>query len=407
MKSILKVFTSFRMFIVLLLGFSSGLPLALTAGTMQAWLTDAKIDITQIGMFALVGLPYALKMAWSPIMDRYSLFGLGRRRGWLILSQVGLVASIILMGIIHPELSIETFAVMATLVAFFSASQDIVIDAYRTEVLSEEELGVGAGIYVMGYRIAMLVSGGVALAMADKMPWTTVYFVMSLCMAIGLIASFFGPEPENKEEAPKTLAEAYYRPLVEYFKRSGAIEMLIFILIYKVDVAFAMALTTNFMMSLGFTKTDVAAVLKGAGLFATIGGTLVGGAFMSKYGIKKSLWTFGIIQGISGATFYLLAHVGYNYPLMVASITIENFCSGLATAAFTAFMMRIVDKRFTAAQYALLTSFMALTRIMVQTPSGFVQKAWGWEIYFIISVVISIPGLLLLLRYDKWQLDHV
>lgn len=407
MKSILNVFTSLRMVMVLLLGFSSGLPLALTSGTMQAWLTDAKVDITEIGMFALVGLPYALKPFWSPLMDRYKLFGFGRRRGWLLLSQVGLVATILFMSFSNPTYNIHTFAIAATLVAFFSSSQDIVIDAYRTEVLKEEELGAGAGVYVMGYRIAMLVSGGVALALADKMSWSSVYILMALCMVVGLVASFFGPEPENKEEIPKTLAEAYYRPLIEYFKRSGAIEMLLFILIYKIDVAFAMALTTNFMMSLGFTKTDVAAVLKGAGLFATIGGTLVGGAYMSRFGIKKSLWTFGIIQGISGATFYLLAHVGYNYPLMVASITIENFCSGLATAAFTAFMMRIVDKRFTAAQYALLTSFMALTRIMVQTPSGFVQKAFGWEWYFIISVLISIPGLLLLLRYDKWQLDHV
>lgn len=407
MKSILKVFTSFRMFMVLLLGFSSGLPLALTSGTMQAWLTDAKVDITNIGLFALVGLPYALKPFWSPLMDRYKLFGFGRRRGWLILSQLGLVATIIFMSVCNPIYNIETFAIAAALVAFFSSSQDIVIDAYRTEVLTEDELGAGAGIYVMGYRIAMLVSGGVALALADKMSWSTVYIIMALSMSVGLIASFFGPEPENKEEIPKSLVEAYYRPLIEYFKRSGAIEMLLFILIYKVDVAFAMALTTNFMMSLGFTKTDVAAVLKGAGLIATIFGTLVGGAFMSRFGIKKSLWTFGIIQGISGFTFYLLAHVGKNYPLMVASITVENFCSGLATAAFTAFMMRIVDKRFTAAQYALLTSFMALTRIMVQTPSGFIQKAYGWEWYFIISVLISIPGLLLLLRYDKWQLDHV
>lgn len=407
MKSIVKVFTNFRMFMVLLLGFSSGLPLALTSGTMQAWLTDSKVDITTIGLFALVGLPYSLKMLWSPLVDRYSLFGMGRRRGWLIFSQIGLVASIIVMSLMSPTYSIQTFAIAALFVAFFSSTQDIVIDAYRVEILDEDELGAGAGIYIMGYRIAMLVSGGVALALADKMSWESVYIIMAISMAVGLLATVFGPEPKVKEEMPQSLAEAYYRPLVEYFKRSGAIEMLIFILIYKVDVAFAMALTTNFMMSLGFTKTDVAAVLKGAGLFATIGGTLVGGAFMTRYGIKKSLWTFGIIQAVSGFTFYLLAHVGKNYPLMVASITIENFCSGLATAAFTAFMMRIVDKRFTAAQYALLTSFMALTRTMVQTPSGYVKEAFGWEWYFIISVIISIPGLLLLTRYNKWQLDHV
>jgi PAT family beta-lactamase induction signal transducer AmpG len=255
----------------------------------------------------------------------------------------------------------------------------------------------------MGYRIAMIVSGALALILADHIAWSTVYLIMAACMIVGLLASIFGPEPVTDKGAPKTLGEAYYEPLLEYFKRAGAVEMLIFILIYKLDVAFAMALTTPFMMDLGFTKTDVGAVLKGVGLIATIVGTLAGGALLSRWGIKKSLWTFGIIQGVSGFTFFILAKVGHNYPMMMTAICIENICSGLATAAFTAFMMNMCDKRFTATQYALLTSFMALTRIIVQTPSGFVAQNLGWPTYFIISIVISIPGLLLLLRYDKWQ----
>ena len=403
MKSILNVFASFRMFIVLLLGFSSGLPLGLTGGTLQAWMKTENIDLGTIGLFSLVGLPYTLKFIWSPLMDRYIPPMFGRRRGWMFLTQLGLIITIIALGFSDPVMSPKYVAFFAVCVAFFSASQDISVDAYRTEVLHEEEFGAGAGVYIMGYRIAMIVSGGLALILADHISWSNVYLIMAACMALGLVASVIGPEPVTNQAPPKTLTEAVYKPFSEFFKRAGAIEMLIFILIYKLDVAFAMALTTPFMMDLGFTKTDVGAVLKGVGLIATIGGTLAGGALLTKWGIKKSLWVFGIVQGISGFTFFILAKVGHNYPIMMTAICFENICSGLATAAFTAFMMNMCDKRFTATQYALLTSFMALTRIMVQTPSGYIAKNMGWEMYFILSIIISIPGLLLLFRYDKWQ----
>lgn len=403
MKSIFNIFTSFRMFTVMVLGFASGLPLGLTGGTLQAWMKTENIDITTIGLFSLVGLPYTLKFIWAPIMDRYVPPMFGRRRGWMFVTQLGLIMAIIALGFSDPTLTPQYVAFFAVCVAFFSASQDIAIDAYRTEVLHENELGAGAGVYIMGYRIAMIVSGALALIMADHFAWSTIYLIMAGCMGVGLLASIFGEEPETNQAAPKTLADAVYKPFAEFFKRVGAVEMLIFILIYKIDVAFAMALTTPFMLDLGFTKTDVGAVLKGVGLVATIGGTLMGGALLSKWGIKKSLWVFGIIQGLSGFMFFLLAKVGHSYPMMMAAICVENICSGLATAAFTAFMMNMCDKRFTATQFALLTSFMALTRIMVQTPSGFIAKNLGWEMYFIVSIVISIPGLLMLLRYDKWQ----
>jgi PAT family beta-lactamase induction signal transducer AmpG len=340
-------------------------------------------------------------------MDRYVPPVLGRRRGWMVLTQIGLVITIIALGMSDPKLTPQYIAFFAVCVAFFSASQDIAIDAYRTEVLAEEELGAGASVYIMGYRIAMMVSGALALILSDHMSWSAVYLIMAICMSIGILASIFGPEPVTNETAPKTLAEAVYLPFTEFFKRAGAVEMLIFILIYKMDVAFAMALTTPFMMDLGFSKTDVGAVLKGVGLIATIGGTLMGGALLFKWGIKKSLWVFGILQALSGFSFYMLAKLGHNYPMMMTAICVENICSGLATAAFTAFMMKLCDKRFTATQYALLTSFMAITRIMVQTPSGFIVKSLGWEMYFIVSILISIPGLIMLTRYDKWQSHHV
>jgi PAT family beta-lactamase induction signal transducer AmpG len=391
------------MFTVLILGFASGLPLGLTGGTLQAWMKTENISLGTIGLFSLVGLPYTLKFIWSPLMDRYIPPMLGRRRGWIFLTQVGLIISIVVLGLSKPTESLENMAIFALFVAFFSASQDIAIDAYRTEALPEDELGAGASVYIMGYRIAMLVSGGLALILADHLAWTHVYMIMAGCMAVGLIASFFGPEPVSNVAPPKTLGEAVLLPFIEFFKRAGAIEMLIFILIYKLDVAFAMAFTTPFMMELGFTKTEIGAVLKGAGLVATIVGTLTGGALMTKWSIKKSLWVFGILQAVSGLTFFALAHAGHNYPLMWSAIIVENICSGLGTAAFAAFMMSICDKRYTATQYALLTSFMALTRILVQAPSGFLAEKVGWEMYFIISVLISIPGLLLLTRYDKWQ----
>jgi PAT family beta-lactamase induction signal transducer AmpG len=407
MKSIFNVFASFRMFIVMILGFASGLPLGLTGGTLQAWMKTENIDLTTIGLFSLVGLPYTLKFIWSPLMDRYVPPMLGRRRGWMLLTQIGLVITIIALGLSDPKLTPQYIAFFAVCVAFFSASQDIAIDAYRTEVLSEKELGAGAGVYIMGYRIAMIISGALALIMSDHMSWGTVYFIMAACMAIGMLASLFGPEPVINEAPPKTLAEAVYLPFKEFFKRAGAIEMLIFILIYKVDVAFAMALTTPFMMELGFTKTDIGIVLKGVGVAATIVGALIGGAFLVKWGIKRSLWVFGLLQAVSGFSFFMLARMGHNYPMMMTAICMENVCSGLATSAFTAFMMNLCDKRFTATQYALLTSFMAITRIMVQAPSGYIAKGLGWEMYFIVSILISIPGLLLLTRYDKWQSHQV
>ena len=406
MKSIFKVFASWKMFVVLMLGFASGLPLGLTGGTLQAWMKTENIDLGTIGLFSLVGIPYTLKFIWAPLMDRYVPPLLGRRRGWMILTQIGLLITITALGFSDPTLTPKYVAFFAVCVAFFSASQDIAIDAYRIEVLDENELGAGASINIMGYRIAMMVSSALALIMSDHMSWSMVYLIMAGCMSVGVLASIFGPEPLAKELPPKTLVDAVYKPFSEFFSRVGAVEMLIFILIYKLDVAFAMALTTPFMMDLGFSKTDIGAVLKGVGMFATIGGTLLGGALLSKWGIKKSLWVFGIIQALSGFTFYILAHVGKNYAVMMTAVCIENICSGLATSAFTAFMMNICDKRYTATQFALLTSFMAITRTLVATPSGFIQQGVGWEMYFIISILISIPGLLLLLRYDKWQVHH-
>jgi len=390
------------MAVVLLMGFSSGIPLALTAGTLQAWMASEKVDLTVIGIFSLVGLPYTIKFLWAPLLDRYVPPFLGRRRGWLLITQILLVGSIFAMGSSDPAGSPAMLAVLAVLVTFFSASQDIVADAYRTEVLKPSEYGAGAGIFVLGYRIAMVVSGAAALIMADHMSWKAVYAIMAATLLVGIITSILAPEPAVDAPSPKTLREAVVMPFVEFLRRKGAFEMIAFIIIYKLDVVMTLAMTTPFMLDIGFSKTDIGAVTKGFGLIAAIGGTIVGGSFMIKLGIKKALWVFGVLQGIAGGSYMLLAHFGHNYPMMVGAIAAENFFSGMGNAAFTAFVMSLCDKRFTATQYALLSSLMAVTRVVAGAPTGYIAKTLGWQSYYFICIVVAIPGLLLLTRYNKW-----
>ncbi|HEY3197675.1 MAG TPA: AmpG family muropeptide MFS transporter [Nitrospirales bacterium] len=403
-SKLLDFFTSWRMLVVLLLGFSSGLPLALTATTLQAWMKSENADLAVIGLFSLVALPYGLKVLWAPAMDRFVPPFLGRRRGWMLLSQIALVVTVAAMAFSNPVTSPVVTAALAFLTAFFSASQDIVVDAYRTDLAENEEIGPAAALYITGYRFGMLTSGAVALILSDHLSWRVVYLLMAAAMLIGIIATLFAPEPVVAAKPPRTITEAVVLPFAEYFRRQGALEMLGFIVLYKLDVVIAMAMTTPFLLDLGFTKTDIGAVTKGFGLVATIIGTLAGGALMVKLGLKRSLWTFGLSQGISGLSFMLLAHVGHDYPTMVAAITIESFCSGMGTAAFTAFLMSICDKRFTATQYALLTSVMGLSRVIGSAPTGYLAKALGWEQYFLLSVLAMIPGLVLLTRYSKWRL---
>jgi len=403
-SNVLGVFLTWRMAVVLLLGFSSGLPLALTATTLQAWMKSENVDLTVIGLFSLVGLPYGLKFLWAPVMDRFVPPFLGRRRGWMLISQIALIVTIAAMAFSSPVRLPVLTAVIAVLIAFFSASQDIVVDAYRTDLAEQEEIGPAASLYITGYRLGMLMSGAVALILSDHLSWQVVYLLMAAAMGIGVVATLSAPEPKTAAKPPQTIAEAVVLPFVEYFRRKGAFEVLGFIILYKIDVVIAMAMTTPFLLELGFTKTDIGAVTKGFGLVATIAGTLAGGAVMVKLGIKRSLWLFGLSQGISGLSFMLLAHVGHDYPMMVTAIAVESFCSGMGTAAFTAFMMSICDKRFTATQYALFTSVMGLSRVIGSAPTGYLAKALGWENYFLLSVLAMAPGLLLLTRYSKWRL---
>jgi PAT family beta-lactamase induction signal transducer AmpG len=394
----LEVFRSPRILAVLLLGFSSGLPLALTAGTLQGWLAVENVDITTIGLFTLVGQPYTYKFLWAPLMDRYVPPFLGRRRGWLVITQVGLLAAIALMGTMSPRESPWLLGGIALLVAFLSASQDIVFDAYRTDVLREPERGAGAAISVLGYRIAMLVSGGLALVLADQfLGWNGMYFLMATLMVVGMVAAWFAPEPELAGRAPGTLAAAFSEPLKEFFERQGVWLLLLLIVLYKLGDAFAGSLTTAFLIQgAGFTATDVGVINKALGLIATIMGALLGGAWMAGLGLYRALMLFGILQAVTNLGFMFLAMAGKSYPLMIAAIAAENLCGGMGTAAFVALLMSLCDHRFSATQYALLSALSAVGRVYVGPVAGVLVATFGWAPFFFLTFLIALPGIALL-----------
>lgn len=401
--SVLGAFANGRMAVVLLTGFSCGLPLKLTGSTLQAWLTQGGVDLTFIGLLGGVSLAYALKFVWSPVMDRFVPPLLGRRRGWMLLCQIAVAAAINGMAFLGLTQGPMALGAMALVVAFFSASQDIAVDAYRADILQPPELGAGASVYIMGYRAGIICSGGLAMILAGRMSWQAVYQLMSIGIAVGAVATIFGPEPKTQVLPPRTIKQAVELPFAEFFRRRGAIQMLVFILIYKFDAAMVDAMMTPFMLKTGFSTDDVGAVTNGLGIFATIGGAILGGAAMTRLGIHRSLWTFGLLQGLAGLSFTLLAILGHNYSMMVGAIVVENVCSGMATACFVGFLMSLCDKRFTATQFALLSSLMALGRTLAGMPAGWFAQQVGWPAYFITSTLVAIPGLLLLLRYKTWQ----
>jgi len=391
------------MLVALLMGFSCGLPLLLTITVLQAWMKEKGVDLTVIGMMALVGLPYTLKFLWAPVLDRFTLPFLGRRRGWLLVAQVALIFSISGLGFTDPGKSPWMVAFIAFLVTFFSASQDIVVDAYRREDLPDEELGLGASLYVNGYRAGMLLASGGGLIMADHMPFSMVYQVMAACMLPGILTTLLAPEPDIYDKPPKTIKEAVVQPLIEYFSRQGALWILVFILLYKIGDTMATAITIPFYLDIGFTKTQIGTVVKLFGFWATVGGSLIGGVIMLRLKINRSLWVFGFLQAISTAGFALLARIGNNLFALSAVITFENLSGGMGTAAFVAFMASITDKRFTATQYALLSSLMGVPRVIASAPTGFLVKHLGWETFFIVCTLISAPGLLLLFKFAPWN----
>ena len=395
----LRMFTSRRMAVMVLLGFSSGLPRPLTWGTLQAWLTTDGLDLKTIGIFSIVGLPYVLKFLWSPLMDRFVPPWLGRRRGWILPAQFLLIISIVLMALCSPVRMPLTIALLAFVVAFISASQDIVIDAYRTDVLPGEERGLGAATSIFGYRMAMLVASPLAYIVADRAGWQITYFLMAAMMLIGMAGTFLGKEPDYKIIPPKTLEEAIWGPLKDFFKRKAAISFILLIVFYKLGDAYAGALTTTFLLrGVHFTLTEVGTLNKAIGIIATIVGALFGGTLMVKLGLFRSLMFFGILQMVSNLAFMVLAWIGRSYPAMIVAVSFENLAGGMGSAAFVAFVMALCNKSYSATQYALLSSLAALGAVVISPTSGYVVEAVGWPVFFFITTLVALPGLVLLWR---------
>ncbi|MCX7634492.1 MAG: MFS transporter, partial [Syntrophales bacterium] len=341
-----RIYFSRRMLLMAVLGFSSGLPLALTGSTLTAWLVAARVDIGTIGVFALVGLPYAGKFIWAPLMDRYLPPFLGRRRGWMLITQAALVMTIAALGLLDPQQELMTIALLALGIAFLSASQDIVLDAYRTEYLRPYERGAGAGIWILGYRIAILVSGALALILSDLLPWRSVYLIMGLLMFIGCMATLLGDEPGGSPDggvargAPQSLREAVILPFVEFLRRRGAGTILAFVILYKIgDVAAAQMTTPYILQHIGFSRTELGTIFKGFGMMATIAGSLIGGAIMTRWDLPRSLMVFGILQGVSTLSFIALEFTGRQIWALSLVVAFENLTGGMGTAAYIALLM--------------------------------------------------------------------
>lgn len=388
-----------------MLGFASGLPLALTGGTLQAWATLDGVSLQSIGFLTLIGSAYTLKFLWAPLVDRYSFPFLGRRRSWILLTQLALAASIAAMGLYSPGSSMLPLAMLAVLVAFLSATQDIAFDAYSTDVLRSEERAAGAAVKVLGYRLAMIVSGGLALVLADQwLGWQNTYFLMGAFMAVCAFATLIAPEPEVVAAAPRSLALAVVEPLGEFFRRRGALTLLLLIVLYKLGDAFAGALSTTFLLrGAGFTGTEVGAVNKVFGLAATIFGALAGGTLMARLGLYRSLMMFGLLQAVSNFGYWVLAVTPPHLYSMAAVVVLENLCGGLGTAAFVALLMALCRQEFSATQFALLSALSAVGRTYLAGPLTPPLVEWlGWPGFFVVTVFIALPGLwLLYLRRDE------
>ena len=394
----LRIFTQRNAAVLLLLGFASGLPLALTAGTLQAWMTVENVDLKTIGFFSLVGQAYVFKFLWSPMMDRYTPPFLGRRRGWLLVTQLALIGGIIAMGFMQPSRDLTLLAALAVLVAFCSASQDIVFDAWKTDVLPPEERGSGAAITVLGYRLAMLISGGLALWIADRyLGWQATYWLMALLMVPGLIATLLAKEPVTPAREPHSLRQAVTFPLKDFFQRNNAWLLITLIILYKLGDAFAASLTTTFLIrGVGFSAGDVGLVNKTLGLLATIIGALYGGVLMQRLSLFRALMIFGVLQAVSNFAYWLLAVTPPHLWSMASAVFIENLCGGMGTAAFVALLMTLCNKSFSATQFALLSALSAVGRVYVGPAAGWLVEMWGWPTFYAFTVFAGVPGLLLL-----------
>jgi PAT family beta-lactamase induction signal transducer AmpG len=398
-----------RMLICIFTGFTSGLPLYILISLLPAWLRSEQVDLKSIGLFALIQLPFTWKFVWAPLFDRYAL-PMGRRRGWLLVTQIALLFTIPLFGSLHPKLDLWAIAYLAAVVAFFSASQDIVLDAYRRELLPDAELGLGNAVHVNAYKIAGLVPGALSLVLADHLPWNAVFLITALFMLPGLAMTLLVKEPIIAKGAPKNLREAVVAPFREFITRNGldsALLILAFIFFYKLGDSMATALATPFYLDMGFSKTEIGLVAKNAGLWPSVIGGLLGGAWMIKLGINRALWIFGAVQMAAILGFAWLATIGHSLPWLALVIGVEAFGVGLGTAAFVAFIAHTTHPLYTATQFALFTSLAAVPRTFANAATGWLVEWLGWTVFFLFCFVVAVPGMLLLLKVAPWNGENL
>jgi PAT family beta-lactamase induction signal transducer AmpG len=395
-----------RMLICVFTGFTSGLPLYVLIQLIPGWLRVEGVGLAEIGFFALIGFPYTWKFLWSPFMDRFTLPFLGHRRGWMLVTQLALFLSIGAMGFIKPDLSIWTVAYLAAAIAFFSASQDIVLDAYRRELLPDVELGLGNSIHVQAYRLSGLVPGSLALILADHLPWQSVFMVVAFFMGVGLITTLVIREAIADPSPPKTMREAIIEPFREFVQRKGpgaAALMLAFLFLYKLGDNMATALQTPFYIDVGFSLTQIGSIAKFASLFSAIVGGLVGGVMMIKLGINRALWMFGGVQIVSILGFALLSEVGANPWMLGVAVSLEYLGVGLGTAAFIAFIAKNTNPVFAATQFALFTALTSVPRTLANAVTGVIVEQTGWTNFFFLCTALAIPGMLLLFKVAPWN----
>lgn len=395
-----------QMFICVLTGIASGLPLYFLIQLVPAWLRSEGVGLTEIGLFALVGFPYNWKFIWAPLMDRYVPPFLGRRRGWMLITQIALMLSMAALGFIDPKVSVGLVAYVAAGVAFFSASQDVVLDAYRRELLKDEELGLGNAIHVQAYRLAGLVPGSLGVIMGDYLPWSTVFMVMAGFMAIGVAMTLWVSEASDASVAPLTLRAAVVEPFREFVLRRGlgsALLLLSFLFLYKLGDNMATALSSPFYLDIGFSLTEIGTIAKTASLTAAIIGGLVGGVIMIRLGINRALWMFGFVQVASILGFAALAEIGPNRLALTLVIVFEYLGVGLGTAAFTAFIARATTPAYAATQFALFTALAALPRTFANATTGWIVEAIGWTNFYLFCTALAVPGMLMLFKVAPWS----
>lgn len=389
------VLASPKMIAILVLGAASGFPNQITESVLQAWMKDAGATNTTIGILSYVALPYLLKFLWAPLVDRYPLPLAGRRRGWILVMQIALAITIAMFALQNPAESLTPIAICATAIVFFSATQDIAFDAYRTDVAKPHERGLAAAATNLGYRTTAWVVAAFALAMSQYFGWKPALLILAAVMAAFAVATLLAPEPEYQTGPPRTLRESLVTPLKELLGTRGAVAMIVLVVLFKVGDAFALRLFTPFMMDVGFEKAEIGVIVKAFFTGGAIVGSILGGIFMVRLGLLRSMLLFGVLQTATNFLYYALALTGKSYPLMIAAVSLDNVAGAMGNIASVALIMALCDVRYSAFQYALLSAFALSPRYLLGGPAGWIADHWGWDMYYIVSVLLAMPGLLL------------